>query len=50
MKTNWNIERCPLGRPWVDLRVTREVMRGRRVVTLDAYFWTRRLLVSFDVG
>jgi hypothetical protein len=46
MKTDWNIERCLPGRPWIDVRVTREVIRGREVVTLDAIFWTRRLLIS----
>ena len=49
METDWNIERCLPGRPWIDVRVTRDVIRGREVVTLDAIFWTRRLLISHVV-
>jgi hypothetical protein len=49
MKIEWNIESCPMVRPWVDLRVTRKVTRGRRWVNFDGIFWTRRLLVSLSV-
>jgi hypothetical protein len=49
MKIEWNVEQCPMGRPWVDIRVNREVIRGRRWVDFDAIFLTRRLLVSLRV-
>jgi hypothetical protein len=50
MKIEWNVERCPLVGPWVDVRVTREVIKGRRWVEFDGIFWTRRLLISLRVS
>ena len=49
MKIEWNVERCPSGRPYVDVRVIRELLRGQRVITLDAILFTRRVLVSVTV-
>lgn len=47
MRITWNIERCPSGRPYVDLRVTRGQLRGRRLVSFDLLLWTRRVLIDF---
>ena len=50
MKIEWNVERCPSGRPWVDLRVTRCAIRGRRVASLDLILWTHRVLIDITVN
>jgi hypothetical protein len=47
---DWNVEKCPVRHPWVDVRVSRELIRGRRWVNFDGIFWTRRLLIGLRVG